>query len=114
MQPCFVSLDGDADFRLDDTLTLVGRDRGCEVCLDSSRVSRRHCCLAFGNTGVMVRDVGSTNGTRINGRRVEKGSLQAGDVLTIAHLRYRLSFLDQNEGVAPIETPRAKDGEDQP
>ena len=70
MVPCFVSLDGNADFRLDDPLTLVGRCPTCEVCLERSRVSRRHCCLASGHGEVLVLDLGSTNGTRINGRLV--------------------------------------------
>jgi pSer/pThr/pTyr-binding forkhead associated (FHA) protein len=97
MLPCFVYLDGNAAFCLDDPLALVGRSRDCEVCLDSSRVSRRHCCLASGTGEVLVRDLGSTNGTRINGRRVEKGLLRPGDELGIAHLRFRLIFLDGTE-----------------
>src|SRR5262249_28958646 len=37
-----------------------------------------------------VRDLGSTNGIRINGERVQSGRLRAGDGLWIAHLRYQL------------------------
>ena len=39
---------------------------------------------------VVVRDLGSTNGIRINGQRVEMGRLRPGDELSIAHIRYRL------------------------
>lgn len=39
---------------------------------------------------VVVRDLGSTNGIRINGERVERGRLRTGDELSIAHIRYRL------------------------
>jgi len=39
---------------------------------------------------VVVRDLGSTNGIRINGERVERGRLRPGDELSIAHIRYRL------------------------
>ena len=39
---------------------------------------------------VVVRDLGSTNGIRINGQRVEIGRLHPGDELSIAHIRYRL------------------------
>ena len=109
MLPCFVSLDGNADFRLDDPMTVVGRCRACEVCLESSRVSRRHCCLAFGHGEVLVLDLGSTNGTRINGRRVERGVLRPSDVLGIAHLHFRLIFLDRTKGRGPMETHRDKD-----
>ncbi len=39
---------------------------------------------------MIVRDLGSTNGIRINGQRVELGRLRPGDELSIAHIRYRL------------------------
>ncbi len=42
------------------------------------------------NGEVVVRDLGSTNGIRINGQRVEIGRLRPGDELSIAHIRYRL------------------------
>ena len=42
------------------------------------------------NGEVTVRDLGSTNGIRINGQRVERGRLRPGDELSIAHIRYRL------------------------
>ena len=42
------------------------------------------------NDQVLVRDLGSTNGIRINGMRVETGRLRPGDELSIAHIRYRL------------------------
>jgi pSer/pThr/pTyr-binding forkhead associated (FHA) protein len=109
MLPRFVSLDDIESFRLSNPLTLVGRYRSCEVQLDSSRVSRRHCCLAFGIGEVLVRDLGSTNGTWINGQRVEVGRLQHGDVLSIAHLRFRLVLKEQSEGLGSKESYRHKD-----
>jgi pSer/pThr/pTyr-binding forkhead associated (FHA) protein len=96
MHARFISLDGAPSFHLDDPLSLVGRDRTCELHLDSSRVSRRHYCLAFVDCEVLVRDLGSTNGTWINGRRVEGCRLRPGDILGIAHLRFQLILLDQS------------------
>ena len=109
MLPCLVALDGTAAFHLDGPLTLIGRDRCSEVCLDSSRVSRRHCCLAVANGELLVRDLGSTNGTWINGRRIERGRLWPGDVLGIAHLRFRLVLLDRAGGARPDQTLRLDD-----
>jgi pSer/pThr/pTyr-binding forkhead associated (FHA) protein len=43
---------------------------------------------------VVVRDLGSTNGIRINGMPVETGRLRPGDELSIAHFRYRLEGED--------------------
>lgn len=107
MPACLVSLDGKGDIPLQGLLTIVGRHRGCEVRLDSSRVSRRHCCLAVDRDEVIVRDLGSTNGTWLNGERVDEGILRDGDELSIAHLRYRLVLRDDRRSrPAPGQAPR--------
>jgi predicted component of type VI protein secretion system len=76
--------------RLDRVLVVVGRHPDCDARLDSPRVSRWHCCLTEVDGQVWVRDLGSTNGTWIDGRRVSAGRLRIGDVLAIAHYCYRL------------------------
>jgi hypothetical protein len=87
-----VSLNGHADIPLDRPVVLVGRIRQCDVWIDSLPISRLHCCLVLARDEVQVLDLGSTNGTRINGRRIEVGVLRPGDELAIAHLRYSLEF----------------------
>jgi pSer/pThr/pTyr-binding forkhead associated (FHA) protein len=89
-----VALNGTGEISLSGLLTVVGRHQACDARLDSSRVSRRHCCLAIGVGEVLVRDLGSTNGTWVNGRRIEDGVLRPGDVLGIAHLRFRVDMVD--------------------
>src|SRR4051794_31385163 len=74
-----VALDEGSDIHLDRTMLLVGRHPECDARLDSIRVSRRHCCMTQENGEVIVRDLGSTNGIRINGQRVEMGRLRPGD-----------------------------------
>src|SRR5262245_5626839 len=50
---------------------LVGRSGACNLCVDGVQISRRHCALLVADTGASVRDLGSTNGTFVNGVRVE-------------------------------------------
>jgi predicted component of type VI protein secretion system len=85
-----VALDEGSDIPLDRTMVVVGRHPQCDARLDSLRISRHHCCMTQDNGDVVVRDLGSTNGIRINGQRVELGRLRPGDELSIAHIRYRL------------------------
>ena len=85
-----VALDEGPDISLDREMLVVGRHPQCDARLDSIRVSRRHCCMTPDNGEIVVKDLGSTNGIRINGQRVEKGRLRPGDELSIAHIRYRL------------------------
>jgi len=85
-----VAIDEGPDITLDRAMVVVGRHPSCDTRLDSLRVSRQHCCMSQDNGEVTVRDLGSTNGIRINGQRVERGRLRPGDELSIAHICYRL------------------------
>jgi pSer/pThr/pTyr-binding forkhead associated (FHA) protein len=93
-----VSLDGNPEIPLDRPLLLVGRDPRCDARIDSSRVSRVHCYLARHRDGVAVRDLGSTNGIRINGLRVGAGLLRDGDLLSVGEFQYRLE-VDRQAGL---------------
>ena len=99
--PTFVltPLDGARDIPVGSAHVILGRDPSCQVRLDSPRVSRHHCCLTVAAGAILVRDLGSTNGTRINGRGVTLGWLAPGDELSVAHLRFRL--LRRPGAVAP-------------
>jgi pSer/pThr/pTyr-binding forkhead associated (FHA) protein len=90
MSTRFVAIDEGPDITLDRAMVVVGRHPNCDTRLDSLRVSRHHCCMTHENGQVVVRDLGSANGIRINGQRVETGRLRPGDELSIAHIRYRL------------------------
>src|SRR4051812_25375894 len=100
MPALLVSLDNLADIPLDGVVVVVGRHRWCDVRIDSSRVSRRHCDLVPEGEGILVRDLGSANGTWINGTRIEHGILRPGDELSIAHYRYQTEFRPA-EGLYP-------------
>lgn len=102
-----VALDDGADIALDRAMLVVGRHPQCDARLDSIRVSRRHCCMMQDKDSgdVVVRDLGSTNGIRINGQRVEMGKLRPGDELAIAHIRFRLEAGQAND-VTLAETLR--------
>ena len=105
MPALLVSLDGHEPIPIDRLLVVVGRSPRCDVRLDSPHVSGRHCCLVRDGDGVVVFDLGSTNGTRINGRPVERGRLVPGDELGIARDRFRLE--DDRSGVRLLMGPRS-------
>jgi pSer/pThr/pTyr-binding forkhead associated (FHA) protein len=94
---------------LDKPILLLGRHGECDIQLNSRKVSRRHCCIAQVNNYLVVRDLGSTNGIRINGHRVLEGKLQSGDELTVGNFRYQV-FLDAGSAEAsalrqPVASP---------
>ena len=58
----------------------IGRAPECELVLKDNRVSRRHARLAARDGVLILTDLGSTNGTRVNGNRVTEVVLGAGDM----------------------------------
>ena len=69
---------------------VLGRSRDCDVTIEDPNVSRRHAELRREGAGWVVIDLGSTNGIKVNGRRVQEASLQPGDEIAIGISR--LSF----------------------
>jgi pSer/pThr/pTyr-binding forkhead associated (FHA) protein len=61
----------------------VGRSTGAEFMVDAAMVSRLHCRLSAGATELQVDDLESTNGTFVNGQRINHSVLHAGDRLGI-------------------------------
>jgi FHA domain-containing protein len=62
---------------------LIGRSRDCELVLDDPNVSRRHAELRRQEGAWIVADLGSTNGVKVNGRRVEHAVLKPGDEIAL-------------------------------
>src|SRR5438477_4512415 len=77
---------------LDKPILLLGRHPECDIQIESRKISRRHCCIAQVEDYLVVRDLGSTNGIRINGVRVLEGRLKGEDELAIASHLYRVSW----------------------
>ena len=69
---------------------LFGRHPECDVRIDLPSISRRHCCLALAYDRITLRDLGSRNGVRVNGRLVEESILKLGDEVAIGHIVFRL------------------------
>lgn len=52
--------------------TIIGRGAGCNLRIASNEVSREHCKISVTDNGVLVRDLGSSNGTFVNGYRLDR------------------------------------------
>jgi pSer/pThr/pTyr-binding forkhead associated (FHA) protein len=63
--------------------TLIGRGAECDIFLGDVTVSRHHATVTASKEALTVEDLGSTNGTYVNGSRAEEASLTAGDELII-------------------------------
>ncbi len=69
---------------------VIGRQSECEISIPSEEVSRRHAELRVTPDGIMVEDLGSSNGTYINDRRITRHLMKAGDELRLDTIRFLL------------------------
>ena len=90
--PQLVALTEGINIPLDKPIVLIGRHQECDIQIPSRKISRRHCCIALVTDHLVIRDLGSTNGIRINGVKVVEGNLQTDDELTIGNMRYHLKW----------------------
>jgi pSer/pThr/pTyr-binding forkhead associated (FHA) protein len=102
MRAQLIPLDGGTPIEIRKDMTLVGRKEDSDLRLDHKSVSKQHCVLVKTDGLLLVRDLGSTNGTRVNGQRVRRAALLPNDQLHIASFRFRVYL-------GPGEAPAASD-----
>jgi RNA polymerase subunit RPABC4/transcription elongation factor Spt4 len=78
-------------FVLAGDIVTIGRDPASDIFLNDITVSRRHARIDRTDTGFVLSDVGSLNGTYVNGERIETHPLSGGDEVQIGKFRLRFS-----------------------
>lgn len=71
-------------------MTTIGRSHECTLLLDEAGLSRTHARLTPMNDGLLLEDLGSTNGSFVNGKRAHRAMLADGDELGFGGLRFRV------------------------
>jgi pSer/pThr/pTyr-binding forkhead associated (FHA) protein len=91
MQAKLIPVEGGPPVTINRDVTIVGRSRElCDLSLDQSSVSKLQCLIAKTDGLLFIRDLGSTNGTKVNGQRVTRGALLPGDELAFASVKFRV------------------------
>jgi pSer/pThr/pTyr-binding forkhead associated (FHA) protein len=90
MRAQLLPLDGGSPVDINKDLIIIGRKDDCDVRLDHKSVSKMHCVLVKTDGLLLLRDLDSTNGTRVNGTRVRRAALLPNDQLSIAHYKFRI------------------------
>lgn len=82
---------------------LIGREEDCHLRPNSDMVSRHHCVFTLDDFSLRLRDLGSTNGTQINGERLRgQAVLNSGDTVSIGNLGFEVR-IDKSTPVEPVE-----------
>ncbi len=89
----------------------IGRAEGCDLRVPLLSVSRRHCQIAVEDGKAVIRDLGSSNGTYVNNKRVTEQPLQGGDRLVIGPIVFTIQINGQPEEVQSPKSRAAKPAE---
>ncbi|GIX03631.1 MAG: hypothetical protein KatS3mg113_0637 [Planctomycetaceae bacterium] len=105
MRAQLVPIKGGQPIIINRDITVIGRARNiCDVVIDRNSISKLHCVIVRTDGLLFLRDLGSTNGTRVNGQRVIRGALLPGDELALAGERFRVELGPDSDSPAADKT----------
>ncbi|HJZ56229.1 MAG TPA: FHA domain-containing protein [Gemmataceae bacterium] len=87
-----VPIGGGDTIPLNQDMMTIGRRESCDIRLNFQNVSGTHCELSFRNGVWHIRDLGSTNGIKVNGERTLRRPLRPGDEIGIANHKYTIQY----------------------
>src|SRR5262245_57453034 len=92
------------EIALDGESTIIGRRNDCSLRIPSPLVSRQHCVLKRAENRLLVKDLGSSNGTFVNGAKVKQKELKSGDTLGVGPITFIVQLGDKV--LSPSDTAR--------
>src|SRR5881398_1400994 len=92
MRVRLVPLEGGTPIDIAKDLMLVGRKEDCDIRIDHKSISKLHCVVVKTDGLLLLRDLGSTNGTRVNGTRIRRAALLPNDKVSVANFHFRILF----------------------
>ena len=89
------------DIDLTEKVTLIGRRPECDVRIPLLQISRKHCQIVQDQDRTVVRDLGSSNGTFLNGQRITENVINAGDRISVGTTTFTVQIDGAPEEIAP-------------
>jgi pSer/pThr/pTyr-binding forkhead associated (FHA) protein len=105
MKAELVPLNGGPPIQIVRDVTVVGRREYCDVQIDHPSLSKRHAVLVKTDGLLILRDLASTNGTKVKGQRIRWAALLPDDRIAFGSQKYRV-YLGPDDAPAPSERPR--------
>ena len=90
------------DIPLKADCTVIGRAEDCSLRIPLVSVSRRHCEVSIEGDEVKVKDLASSNGTYVNGTRINETILEAGDKLMVGPIGFTVQIDGIPEQIEPV------------
>jgi len=92
-----LTLDGEVigEYEIEDHDLIIGRHYDSDIKVNDYAISSRHAVITSIPDYVFIEDLGSTNGTLVNGRHIKKAALEHGDIIQVGH--HQLTYLSNNQ-----------------
>ncbi|WP_165064061.1 FHA domain-containing protein [Paludisphaera rhizosphaerae] len=100
---------GDPPIPISRDVTIVGRRDVADVVIDHPSLSKRHCVLVKTDGLLVIRDLLTTNGTKVKGQRIRWAALLPGDKIALGAYKMRV-YLGPDEAMAPSELHQKRAG----
>src|SRR4051812_24249323 len=113
MKAELVPTNGDAPIPITKDVTVVGRGHYCDVRVDHPSLSKRHCVLVKTDGLLVVRDLASTNGTKVKGQKIRWAALLPHDRISFGTYKFRV-YLGPDDAPGPSELARWGEDEASP
>lgn len=99
-------------FSVSRDMTVVGRREDCDLRIPLSDVSRKHCRMILSGEAIKVEDLGSSNGTYVNGERIQQAELTPGDTVQVGPVIFVLQVdgFPADEDLQPVTVQPANAG----
>jgi hypothetical protein len=107
MKAELVPENGDPPIPIDRDVTVIGRREYCDVVIEHSSLSKRHCVLIKTDGLLVIRDLISTNGTKVKGQKIRWAALLPDDRITLGSYKIRV-YLGPDDAPGPSELHRAR------
>ena len=99
--------DRDMKFEVTRDMAFVGRDPECDIAVNDTKVSRQHAILELADGTWVIRDLGSANGTYVNGRKISKPMpLKLGDQVRVGRSLLLVGGEQAASRLAPVDVGR--------
>ncbi len=98
---------GDPAIPIVKDMTIVGRREFCDVVIDDPSLSKRHCVVVKTDGLLVIRDLASTNGTKVKGQRVRWAALLPDDRIAFGAYKMRV-YLGPDDTPSPSEFPKGR------
>jgi predicted component of type VI protein secretion system len=110
MKAELVPENGDPPIPIVKDVTVVGRREFCDVQINHHSLSKRHCVLVKTDGLLIIRDLATTNGTKVKGQRVRWAALLPDDRITLGGYKLRV-YLGPDDVPGPSEKAKARGGQ---